>query len=97
MHVQDTDHSAFITNTYSYKSHYITRSEIWIFLLHSAQYKKVNVSISGLNIFPNEYSGWYENSKGYFAQAALMYISQKLALLIRQMKVFFSHVMTAVC
>ena len=28
MHVQDTDHSAFITNSYSYKSHYITRSEI---------------------------------------------------------------------
>ena len=102
MHVQDTDHSAFITNTYSYKSHYITRSEIlnfctsnvctfgsyimfdiinniprfpvsvsrfrgfaksFVSLFHSAQ--KVNVSISGLNIFPNEYSGWYENSKGH--------------------------------
>ena len=27
MHVQDTDHSAFLTNTYSYRSHYITWSE----------------------------------------------------------------------
>ena len=40
-------------------------AESFVSLFHSAQYKKVNVSISGLNIFPNEYSGWYENSKGH--------------------------------
>ena len=34
-------------------------------LFHSAQYKKVNVSISELDIFPNEYSGWNENLKGH--------------------------------
>ena len=40
-------------------------SEVFFSLFHSAQYKKVNVSISELDLFPNEYSGWNENLKGH--------------------------------
>ena len=32
---------------------------------HSDQHKKVNDSIPGLEIFPNEYSSWSENWKGH--------------------------------
>ena len=136
MHVQDTDHSAFLTNTYSYRSHYITWSEnlnfctsnvctfgsyIMFDTINNIPWFPVSVSRSRriilfsvsfcsvlegecLNIRAEHFPEWilrlvwkFERSCIFSAQAAWMYISQKLALLIRQMKVFFWHVMTGVC
>ena len=136
MHVQDTDHSAFLTNTYSYRSHYITWSEnlnfctsnvctfgsyIMFNTINNIPWFPVSVSRSRriilfsvsfcsvlegecLNIRAEHFPEWilrlvwkFERSCIFSAQAAWMYISQKLALLIRQMKVFFWHVMTGVC